>query len=160
MAESVAERIMKHLQTTIAAVTVANGYANTVHSVQRFKQDGQDPIEGNGVLIIDGDDTVEFDGPLAGAYSLVSRRKHVDLVIIARQETDLDSRSASELMNSLEGDVRKAVNADHTRGGDAVNTEETQAGENDVQIGMPELRRVLGYDIRYRHRRTDPTVAG
>lgn len=151
---------MKHLTTTIEGVTVENGYANTIHRVQRLQQDGQEPIAGHGVLVIDGDDVVEFDGPLAGEFSLVSRRKHVDLVIIARSDTDEDARSASELMNSLEADVRKAVNADHTRGGVAVNTEETQANETDVQIGMPELRRVLGYEIRYRHRRTDPAIAG
>jgi hypothetical protein len=158
--DSVAERIMKHLQATLETVTVENGYANTIHSVQRLQQDGQDPVDGTGVLLIEGDDVVEFDGIMAGPFSLVSRRKHIDLVLIAQQDQDEDSRSASELMNSLEADVRRAVNADHTRGGDAVNTEETQANENDVQIGMPELRRVVGYDIRYRHRRTDPTIEG
>lgn len=160
MADSVAERIMKQLQATIEGVTVSNGYANTIHSVQRFQADGQPAVHGNGVLIIDGDDSVEFDGPLAGAYSLLSRRRHVDLVLIAQQDPDEDGRSASELLNSLEADVRKAVNADHTRGGDALDTQETQAGEIDVQVGMPELRRIVGYDIRYRHRRTDPTIAG
>ena len=160
MADSVAERIIKNLQATLEQVTVANGYANTLHMVQRLQQDGQAPIAGNGVHLIDGDDVVEFDGPLAGPFSLVSRRRHVDFVIIAQQADAETAMSASELMNSLEADVRRAINADPTRGGVAVNTEETQAGETDVQIGMPELRRVLGYDIRYRHRRTDPTIAG
>jgi hypothetical protein len=127
--------------------------------VQRLEQDGQRPIDGHGVLLIDGDDGVE-GLVLAGAYDLQSRRRHVDLVIVAQQDTDEDPRSASELMNSLEADVRRAVNADHTRGGNALNTTETQANELDVQVGMPELRRVLGYDIQYRHRRTDPTIAG
>jgi hypothetical protein len=157
--DSVAERIMQHLQTTIEGITVANGYRNAIHTVQRFQQDGQPPIEGHGVLLIDGDDIPE-GLVMAGAFDLVSRRKHVDFIIIAQQDSETDSRSASELMNSLEADVRKAVNADHTRGGVAVNTEETQASEHDVQLGMPELRRVLGYDIRYRHRRLDPTIAG
>jgi hypothetical protein len=151
---------MKHLQATLETVTVKNGYANTLHSVQRFDQNGQDPIDHTGVLLIEGDDIVEGDGPQGGPFTLVSRRKHVDLVIIAQQDHDEDSRSSSELMNSLEADVRRAVNLDHTRGGDAVNTEETQANENDVQIGMPELRRAIGFDVRYRHRRTDPRVSG
>ena len=160
MPDSVVERIMKNLQTTLQTITVQNGYANTLASVQRFKQDGQDPINGHAVLLMDGDDVLEMDGPLAGAFSLVSRRLHVDLVVIARQETDIDNRSASELMHSLLADIRKAVHADHTRGGDAVNTTETAANELDVEIGMPELRRLLGLEIRYRHRRTDPTIAG
>lgn len=147
---------MKHLQSTIEGVTVDNGYTHTIHSVQRFQQDGQAPVQGHGVHLIDGDDIV--DGViLAGDYDLVSRRRHIDLVLIAQQD---DALSASELMNGLEADVRRAVNADWTRGGLAVNTEETQANETDVEIGMPELRRVLGYEIRYRTRRTDPTIAG
>lgn len=159
MADSVAERIMKDLQTTIEGITVENGYVNTIHTVQRFQQEGQS-VEGNGVLIIDGDDVVEFDGPLAGAHSLVSRRRHIDLVIVAQQDTETDGRSASELMNSLEADLRRAIHADHTRAGLAVNTEETAANEMDVQIGMPELRRIVSVDVTYRHRRTDPTIAG
>lgn len=155
--DSIVERIMKQLQTTIEGITVANGYANTIHSVQRLQADGQPPMQGNGVLVIDGDDVV-VGTTLAGAYSLTERRRHVDLVIIAQQDVDTDSRSAAELMNSLESDVRKAVNADWTRGGLALDTEETQAGEIDVQVGMPELRRVLGFDVRFRHRRTDPTI--
>lgn len=150
---------MQHLQATLEGVTVANGYGNTLHLVERFQQEGQAPVMGHGCYLIDGDDTVEGI-LLAGTQDLLSRRKHVDVVIIARQDVDQDARSASELMNSLEADVRKALNLDHTRGGLAVNTEETQANELDVEIGMPDLRRVVSYDIRYRHRRLDPTIAG
>lgn len=159
MADSVAETIMQHLQTTLAGITTVNGYENTIDAVQRFQQEGQDPIDGNGILLLDGDDVVEGT-ILAGAFDLIARRRHVDLVLIGRQDLSVDTRSASQYMNSLEQDVRKALQVDYTRGGIAVNTEETQANETDVQIGMPELRRVLGYDIRYRHRRTDPTIAG
>lgn len=159
MSDSVAERIMKHIQTTIESVTVDNGYANTIHVVQRIQQDGQDPVSGNGVHVIEGEDAV-IGTVLAGAFDVLDRRKHVDLVLIGQQDTEEDSRSASEVMNAIEVDVRKAMQVDYTRGGDAINTEESQAGELDIQTGMPELRRVLGYDIRYRHRRTDPTVKG
>lgn len=159
MSDSVAERIMKHIQTTIESVTVDNGYGNTIHVVQRIQQDGQDPVSGNGVHVIEGEDAV-IGTVLAGAFDVLDRRKHVDLVLIGQQDTEEDSRSAAEVMNAIEVDVRKAMQVDYTRGGDAINTEESQAGELDIQTGMPELRRVLGYDIRYRHRRTDPTVKG
>lgn len=150
---------MKHLEVTLEGITVANGYQNTLHSVQRIQQEAQEPVHGNGVHLVDGDDVV--DGVvLNGLDDLLSRRRHIDLVLVGVQDTETDRRSASEFMNSLELDVRKALQVDVSRGGLAVNTEEVQANELDVQIGMPELRRVLGYDIRYRHRRTDPTIAG
>lgn len=150
---------MKNIQTTLEGVTVENGYVNTLHVVQRLQQDGQRSVHGNGVHIIEGDDIIR-DELLAGVDNLLDRQKHVDLVIVARQDTDFDARSASELMNSLEVDVRRAMAIDIWRGGVAVNTKETQANELDIEIGMPELRRVLGYEIRYRHRRLDPTIAG
>lgn len=159
MTDSVAERIMQHIQTTIESITVENGYANTIHTVQRLQQDGQEPVSGNGVHVIEGDDTV-LSTLLGGEFDVLDRQRHVDLVIIGQQDADEDSRSAAEVMNSLEVDVRKAMQVDYMRGGDAINTIEAQASELDVQTGMPELRRVLGYDIRYRHRRTDPTLAG
>lgn len=157
--DSVAERIMKHIETTLASITVGNGYQHTLHSVQRIQPEAQEPVHGNGVHIVDGDDVVE--GVVLNGYDdLLSRRRHIDLVLVGTQDTAEDSRSASEFMNGLELDVRTALQADVSRGGLAVNTEETQANELDIQIGMPELRRVLGYDIRYRHRRNDPTIAG
>lgn len=159
MAESVAERIMQHIHDTLAGVTVANGYANTLHTVQRLEQEGQASPVGNTVILVDGDDSIEGTS-LGGVFDVLSRRRQVDLVIVAQHDAETDGRSASELMNSLEADIRTAMQVDIQRGGLAVNTEETQAGETDVQIGMPELRRVLGYAIRYRHRRTDPTIAG
>ncbi len=157
--DSVVERIMQHLETTLKGVTVGNGYANTIHTVQRVKADGQESVTGNGVHIIQGEDAIKGVW-LNGEHDLLSRRLHVDLVIVAQSDVDVGGRTADSIMNSLEADCRKAVQVDVSRGGLAVTTDEDQAGELDVQVGMPELRRVLGFAIRYRHRRTDPTIAG
>lgn len=160
MADSVREQIMKNVQATLEAVTVENGYTNTLRSVQRFQQGGQQLSAVPVAVLIEGGDDVDLEGPLAGAYSLTSRTLTVSVVIIHRQDLDTDGRSASELMNTIITDVQKAMQTDHTRGGVALDTNEAGIGEMDVEDGQPELVQTIGYRIQYRHRRTDPTIAG
>jgi hypothetical protein len=158
MADSVRELIMKNLQTTLEGVTVANGYANSLLSVQRFLQPGQTVTETPVVLLLEGEDDVSLEGPLAGAGSLVSRTLNVGLLIIDRQQTDTDQRSASERMNSLVADIQKALQVDYQRGGHAIDTNEVSVSPLDVEEGQPELSLTMVYAIKYRHRRNDPTL--
>lgn len=160
MNESVRERIIKHVQATLETVTVENGYSNTLRSVQRFRQQGQVlAVMPVAVLMESGDDT-DLNGPQVGSGSLISRTLTMAVVLIQQQDTDTDARSASELMNSLIADVQKAMQVDYSRGGLAINTEEAGIGEMDVEEGQPELVQTIGYRIRYRHQRTDPSIAG
>lgn len=150
---------MKNVQTALATITVANGYNNTVASVQRFNQAGQVLANTPALILMQGGDNVDSEGPLAGAYSLTSRSVSVSVVIIHRQDLDVDTRSAAEAMNSLIQDVQKAMLADYTRGGYAIDTSEIGIGELDAEDGEPELVQTVAFKINYRHRRTDPTQA-
>lgn len=160
MADSVRERIVQHIVTTLQGVTVANGYGHTLASVQRFHQGGQSTAETPLCVVMEGDDTVEQDGPLAGAYGLTSRTLTVSLVLIHQHDVEGDARSSAEVMAALVQDIQKAMLVDHSRGGLALNTEELGVSELDVQDGQPELVHTVGYRIRYRHNRLDPTVVG
>lgn len=151
---------MKNIQTTLEGITVDNGYGHTLRSVQRFRQDGQVLNDVPVAVLMEGSDDVDFDGPLNGAYTLTSRTLTLSVVLIQRQDTDSDVRSATEVMSGLLADVQRAMQVDHTRGGLALDTHEVGIGEMDVEEGQPELVQTIGYRISYRHRRTDPTVAG
>lgn len=155
MAESVREKIMKHIQATLEGITLENGYANTLRSVQRFRQDGQDTKDLPVAILIEGGDDVGDNGPL----ELLSRSMTVSVVLIHQQDTDIDARSAGELMNSLIADVQTAMQVDHRRGELAIDTTEVGIGEMNVEEGQPELMQSIAYRIAYRHERTDPTVA-
>lgn len=155
MAESVREKIMQHIQDTLEWITVENGYSNTLRSVQRFRQDGQELANLPAAILIEGSDDVESNGPL----ELTSRSLMVSVVLIHRQDTDTDARAASELMNSLLADVQRAMQVDHTRGGVALDTTEIGIGELNVEEGQPELVQSIAYRIAYRHERRDPTRA-
>lgn len=147
---------MKHIQATLEGITVEGGYANTLRSVQRFRQDGQELANLPAAILIEGSDDVESSGPL----ELISRSLTVSVVLIQQQDTDQDARSASEIMNSLIADVQTAMQVDHRRGGVAIDTTESGIGEMNVEEGQPELVQSLGYRIAYRHHRTNPTIAG
>lgn len=159
MADSVRERIMKNMHAALQTITVANGYASTLNAVERVLQQGQSsqpPM----AIVLEGDDDVQSDGPLAGNDGLVSRELHVGVVLIVQQETDIDARSASEVMNSLVADVQRKLQEDYRRGELALNTEETGVSPVQIEDGMPILSCTVAYRISYRHSRLDPTVAG
>lgn len=154
MADSVRERIMKNIQAALEGITVGNGYANTLNRVERFLQAGQTYTPPMAV-VIEGDDDVIGEQPLG----YVSRNLSVGVVLSVQQDSELDSRSASEVMNSLVADVQKKMQEDYRRGNLAVNTEEVSVSNLDAVEGQPDLSCAVAYRIQYRHALADPTVA-
>lgn len=145
---------MKHIQATLATITVANGYSMTLNEVQRFVQSGQTyrpPM----ALIKEMSDDVSGQHPLG----CVSRSLMVAVGLMVEQDESTDARSASEVMNALIADVQKIMSVDVSRGGIAVNTEETGVREVEAEEGQPSLNTVIDYKISYRHALTDPTLA-
>lgn len=155
MADSIRETIMKNVQSTLEGITVAAGYANTIQSVQRYRQAGQDVRLAPGALVSEGDEEID-EGPLSGANGLVTKRLTVGVLLYARQEPT-DTKSGDEVINSLQADVEKALATTYTRGGKAIDTKEVGNGRLDPEDGVPELNRLLIYELHYRHRREDPT---
>lgn len=150
---------MKNIQTALAAITVDNGYANTLNVVERVLQQGQS-MQPPMAYVAEGDDTVLDGGPLSGANGLTSRQLNVGIRLIVQQDTDIDARSASEVMNLLAADVQRKMQEDYQRGGIAVNTEEVSMDAVQYDEGVPALFLDIFYKIHYRHSRTDPTIAG
>jgi hypothetical protein len=160
MADSVHELIMKQIQATLEGITVGNGFGNTFASIQRFNQGGQSLVDTPICVVLEGEDNVEQEGPLAGSFSLTSRTMTISVVAVHRQDLETDARSASEVTNSLVQDIQKAMQADSSRGGLAIDTREIGVGEMNAEEGQPEIVQTVGFRIAYRHRRTDPAIAG
>ena len=149
---------MKHIQAALEGITVANGYDNTLNAVERLLQRGQSsqpPM----AYVLEGDDTAST-GPLAGPFDLLSRDLQVGVVLMVQQDDDVDARSASEAMNSLVADVQRVMQVDTTRGGLALDTEETAVSPIQVDEGLPILSATVAYRVTYRHRRNDPSIPG
>ena len=148
--------MMKDIQTTLAAITVANGYANTLNAVERVLQQGQSsqpPM----AYVLEGEDDVELPEGSGQIGLLLRRTLQVGVVLLVQQDEVIDDRSASESMNSLIADVQKAMQVDAQRGGVAIDTHEVSVSAVQQEEGQPVLSCVLAYRLNYRHRRTDPT---
>lgn len=152
MADTIREKIMKNIQASLEAITTLNGYVNTIISIQRFKQSGQAVLDVPAILIAEGDEDAEY-----GPHPIMTKRLEIYLAVVTRQDEEADSRSAAEVVNSLTGDVIRAMANDFTRGGNAIDTIERGSGPIEVEEGQPELGILMRYEIHYRHGRTDPT---
>ncbi|SRR6266571_3148953 len=155
--DTIRERCLKNLVTTLQTIKTANGYDNTVEdlAVQRFKQNGQPLSVGNNLLIIyEGEDETD-EQPL----TLTTHRLAVAIQVLARYDEAADPRSGAEVCNSLMGDVLKAVLGDVTRGGVAIETLHTGASPLAEDAQKLLLEFFMGFEITYRHRFADPKVA-
>lgn len=152
MADTVREKILKNIKTALEGIKTADGYANTVQKVERIIQSGQNTVDIPYLQILTGDEESE-----QAPHPLIQKSLTVYVVIGTRQDETVDSKWADELINSLLGDVQKAMQVDYQRGGNAIDTVEAANGPMPIMEGMTSLETFVEYRITYRHNRTDPT---
>ncbi len=155
--QSVREKIMQQIQTTLQTITVSNGYATTLNAVERLQQSGQSHQPPMAVLV-EGDDRPLSESLQDAGGVALQRELEMGIVLELVQDEAEDARSASEAMNELLADVQRAMEADVSRGSLALNTEEIGIDPVLAIEGKSKLVCVIGYRITYRHRRIDPRV--
>lgn len=152
MADTVREKILKNIKTTLEGITVSGGYADTILKVERVIQSGQNTVDVPYIQILTGDEESE-----QAPHPLIQKSLTIYIVIGTRQDQTVDSRWADEIVNSLLGDTQKAMQNDYQRGGNAIDTIEVANGPMPIMEGMTSLETFVEYRIVYRHNRTDPT---
>lgn len=157
MPDPVCESISKNIKTTLEGITTGAGYNMTVQSVQRYLQSGQVTLAVPAVLIRDGGETVT-EGPAAGDYSLVACRRSYHLLLLHRIDEATETRSGDEIMNLFTADVQQAMLAAPRRGEYATDTREVGSEPVESEDGVPDLMRILEFEVHYRRRRDDPTA--
>jgi len=155
MSDSIKELIMKNIHTTLESITTANGYDNTIESVQRHQVEGQDTVAMPYIVIVQGDETIDSKAP----DPLVSKQLEVHLDVLTKQDLDTDSRQGDEIMNSLEADIERALQVDPQRGGNAVDTDTLEvmplAVEED-EDGLTDINSIMSFRVDYRQNRKNP----
>lgn len=152
--ESVRENIYLNLKTTLEGVTVANGYRNTIQSVQRIKQDAQVTVSIPAVVIAAGD---EREDPAPDP--LVTCVMTVYLLVYTRDDPD-DSNPADTRVNSLLSDIKKALQVDNTMGGYALDTNTRGNAPFDTEDAQANVGIIIEVEIVYEHLRSDPEQTG
>lgn len=149
MADSIAEKILANIKTTLEGITIAAGYNNTVQIVYRDPIAALDLQKYPAIFIAVGSDDTD---PMA--KSVAHRSLNFTLEIWIRPQKDI-----SKSLESIRADVQKAMMVDPRRGTNAVNTLERSSFYILIMGEIPEAAVQVGYTVEYRTKIEDPTTA-
>ena len=152
--ETVRERILQNIKTTIEGVTIANGYTFdfTPETVQRWSMHGNRMVNMPMVVISPGDED-ESSSPNPFEECLMSI--FLDIFFVNNED---DVIPTDTYLNRLQGDIKKAILVDSTRGGDAIDTDVLGTTPFETTEAQPYAGIIIEVRIRYRHLRNDPTI--
>jgi len=143
------ESILDNLVTTLQGITTGAGYYKTVNRVERLKPglaDLPDPIQ---IYIDSINDKRSFND----AGDLVT---HVATIALTTYLKDADD--PDEALSKIDADITKALYADRTRGGYAIETEITMAvripNDNEYKVWVLVHTIDITYDVSY----SDPSI--
>ena len=154
MTLTVRENIFLNIESTLEAVTLANGYDNTIVSVQRWRLDGNPLLQVPCVVISAG---AEEKDPRPNPF--MTCRLTVFIDIWARQDAS-DPQPTDAILNSLIGDIEKAIYQDVTRGGYAKDTNIKSFVPFQTKSGQPMAGMIGEIEIIYQHKQGDTKIAG
>jgi len=157
MPDYVFEAGMKQVKARLETIQVANGYQNTVESVQRQAWEGQDLVVSRAIYIKEGAEEV-VEQVASGVNVLLRCKRRVNLAIFARPAEN-DTLKPDEIMNSLAGDVVKAMlTPPRTFGGYFEFVTLVERLPLDAEEAKTHLAEGIGIDVHYRYRADDPTL--
>ena len=151
---TIREQILENIKYTLETIRIANGYNNDIVSVQRWLQKGNTFRLIPCIIINAGPEEIEQT-----PNPLVTCKFTVYLDVFIRQE-ETDTISTDALLNSLLGDIEKALMVDYTRGGFAENTNIKSNMTFEAVEGQPNAGIVVELEIIYQHLITDPEQSG
>ncbi len=151
---TIRENILANIKTTLEGITEANGYNNDIASVQRWMQRGN-ILKSVPCIVISAGQEDKRPEP----NPLMSCRITVYLELYLRQN-ETDQTPTDSLINSLLGDIEKALMLDYTRGGNALDTNIRAIIPFETQEGQVNAGAVIEIEILYQHQQNDPETAG
>lgn len=151
---TIRENILAHIKTTLEGITEANGYNNDIASVQRWMQRGN-ILKSVPCIVISAGQEDKRPEP----NPLMSCRITVYLELYLRQN-ETDQTPTDSLINSLLGDIEKALMLDYTRGGNSLDTNIRAIIPFETQEGQVNAGAVIEIEVLYQHQQNDPETAG
>lgn len=147
---TIRENILEDIRTTLADITTANGFNNTIVSVQRWLQRGNDITLVPCIVISSGpEDKQPAPNPL------MTCKLAIYLDVYTRQ-AESDTQATETILHSLLGDIEKALMADYTRSGLAQETNFRGNTLFQAVEGSPHVGIIIELEIIYQHNQDDP----
>lgn len=150
MSTPVIEQIAENLKTTVAGITVANGYNHTLTPIRPRRNDWSDVAPVDGMVLISQDGDAPIDNAALSTMQF-AQEFMMDCVVLDSDaaETSIDTR-----INQVKSDIRKALLVDATRGGLAIDTMIGPSSKFDDGNGLTGI--TVTCVIIYRTNLTDP----
>ena len=146
----VRERILENIKSSLEDIKKSNGYDNDIKSVQRWMQHGNSLYDTPCIIVAAGAEEQQ-----SGPFPLVSCNLSVELTLWYRQSEN-DSIPTDTYLNSLLGDIIRALYADYTRSGLAQDTEVTSVLPFESVEGQPQTGLIIDAQVSYRYLRDNP----
>ena len=153
MPASVREQVVANIATALGNVTTANGYENTLASVQRFTQDGL-TLSSVPYAVV----TMDSERKSVGPNDRTTCDLDVNVDVWAVHDTDTYTGSTATLVDSLAADCEKAIMQDTSRGGKARDTYIDSVTPFRLAEGQPYVGATVSVRITYVHDLKDPYV--
>ncbi|PIV38946.1 MAG: hypothetical protein COS29_05240 [Candidatus Omnitrophica bacterium CG02_land_8_20_14_3_00__42_8] len=151
---TVRESILENLKITLETVSIANGYHNDIASVQRWRQSGNSLVAVPCIVINAGPEEKE---PVPDPFTTCKFTVYLDVWM--RQDA-ADPQATDTLLNSLLGDIEKALMLDYTRSGVAKDTNIKSNVLFETLEGQPQAGIIIELEIIYQHKQNDPEISG
>lgn len=151
--KSTKERILENIKTTLEGIKIANGYANDVQKVVRFRIAGWQTLEFPTIMVVG---VKESKKGIEGGPSRMDTDLTVEIQSIYTNDPVDDSE---EKHNLLLRDIEAALQVDVQRGGNARDTTVVGTDFEVVEAQVPYCVSTLTAVVRFQHGREDPTRA-
>jgi hypothetical protein len=152
MSTSIRESILEDIKTVLLTITTGNGYTNTIASVERWKQKGNDIKLVPCIVILSGP---EAKSPGADPQTDCDFQVILDVWMC---QDDTAVTNSDTILSSLLLDIEKALMQDSQRAGYADDTNLISAVPFETVEGQPYFGLLITLEIKYSHNRKDPAV--
>lgn len=154
MAASVEELIVANVATVLGLVSIANGYNNDLGSVERWQQSGNRYADLPAVVISDEGIERDREGPISAETFTLALK----IYVFVEHDEVRDGGNTDTLLASLHSDIHRALMLDHTRGGNALDTEIVRAVKFSPVDEQRHAGRVIWAAVTFRHGVGTPEV--
>lgn len=145
------EQIIQNVVSTIGIVTVTNGFANTITSVERPNPGIGNVGKNLAAVVYQGNPE-----PIEDSIQTGREWMHPINILITVVESEGSSTPIDQRINSIRADVEKALMADITRGGLAIDTLVRAPQLGDILITAHQGEVTVVVDVQYRTLWNDP----
>ena len=157
MSTSIIESIAQDVLATVNGVTVAAGYHQTLSGLRPPRLPGADEaFDNNTVVLAQSNPTRDTDNSGMGNAAMLAWRQPFALIayVIA---SDSETSSLDARINEVRSDLEKALMADRTRGGYAIDTQILEPELFDFDPATTGI--IVMCEVFYRTREDDPFTA-